>query len=107
MVKLKYDQGKIEFSDPLFSLIKSELLRLVEEIQKCSQNFPRPENNIARSEKINLWSLPADDQNFVHMKENIEAILDENLKNVEGCLEIFEKFAYLLKEVDKAVAWAG
>lgn len=32
IVKLKYDLGRIEFSDPLFTLIKVELLRLVEEI---------------------------------------------------------------------------
>ena len=41
------------------------------------------------------------------MKQNIEAILDDNLKNVEGCVEIFDKFAYLLKETDKAMLWAS
>ena len=74
-MKLKYDGGTIEFADDLYKTIKTELLRLLSEIQKCSQNFPRPENNIARSEKMNLWTLPVDDKNYKKVCKNIESIL--------------------------------
>jgi len=43
----------------------------------------------------------------MHVKSNIESILDQNLKNVEGCLQIYDEYAYLLKEVDKAVFWTS
>jgi hypothetical protein len=36
VVKLKYDGGSIEFADDLLKTIKTELLRLLSEIQKCS-----------------------------------------------------------------------
>jgi dynein heavy chain len=55
---------------------------------------------------LNLWSLPVDDENYIYVKENIESILEQNLKNIEGCLEIYEDYAYLLREVDKAMVWA-
>ena len=69
-------------------------------------NFPRPENNMA-SEKMNLWILPTDDENYRRVYENIEAILDQNLTNIESTLDIYEKYAYLLKEMDKAMGWAS
>lgn len=56
-VKLKQDGSRIEFADTLSS-IKGEILKLIDEIHRCSQNFPRPENNIARSEKQKLWEIP-------------------------------------------------
>lgn len=106
VVKLKYEQNKIEFADNLFQLIKPELLRLIEEIQKCSMNFPRPENNIARSEKQNLWILPTDDENYQKVYQNIDSILDQNLNNVLESLEIYEQYSYLLKESEKTQVWS-
>lgn len=35
----------------------------------------------------------------------IENILDQNLKNVELTLEIYDKYVYLLKETERAVQW--
>jgi hypothetical protein len=48
-----------------------------------------------------------DDENFVSVQENIESILDENLKNVQGVIEIYDKYAYLLREVERAMSWAA
>jgi hypothetical protein len=38
---------------------------LIDDIYKCSENFQRPENTIARSEKTSLWKIPEDDDTFV------------------------------------------
>ena len=102
----KIEVVKIEFADSLYALIKPEILRLIDEIHKSSQNFPRPENNIARSDKTNLWSIPFDDVVYCDVKANIEHILDSNLRNIEKTLEIYNKHVYLLKETDKALAWS-
>jgi hypothetical protein len=56
---------------------------------------------------MNLWTLPVDDKNYKKVCKNIECILTENLANVELSLQIYEEYAYLLKEMDKAVAWAN
>jgi len=101
-VKLKHDGNRIEFADHLQSSIKNGILKLIDDIYKCSENFQRPENTIARSEKTSLWKIPEDDDTFVQTYKYINEILDVNLKNVECTLEIYDKYAYLLKETEKA-----
>ena len=87
--------------------IKNGILKLIDDIYKCSENFQRPENTISRSEKTSLWKIPEDDDTFVSTYKTINEILDINLKNVESTLEIYEKYSYLLKETEKATSWAS
>ncbi|CAD8159976.1 unnamed protein product [Paramecium pentaurelia] len=106
-VKLKHDGNKIEFADHLQMSIKNGILKLIDDIYKCSENFQRPENTISRSEKTSLWKIPEDDDTFVSTYKTINEILDINLKNVESTLEIYEKYSFLLKETEKATQWAS
>ncbi len=53
--------NQIVFTDPL-SEVKDQLVNIVNEIIKQSEYLPRPENTIARSEKLHLWHVPEDDE---------------------------------------------
>ena len=51
VVKLKHEGSQVEFADDLENLIKQELIRVIDEVYRCTLNFPRPENTIARGSK--------------------------------------------------------
>lgn len=42
--------------------VNEALEGLVSTIVKQSEHIPRPENTIARSEKLHLWHVPEDDE---------------------------------------------
>ena len=60
-MKLSIDGTKIVFSDPLES-VQQELEKIVDAIVLQSSNLPRPENTIARSDKMHLWDVKIDDE---------------------------------------------
>ena len=74
--------GHIEFADDLEEKIKGEILKVIDKIMLDTHNFPRPENNIARSEKSKLWDIPEDDEIFTKVRNEVEVILTRNLENV-------------------------
>ena len=81
-MKLKHEGSSVEFADELENLIKVELIRVIDDVYRCTLNFPRPENTIARSSKSHIWQIPDDDEVVLAVKEEIERIISKNLKNI-------------------------
>jgi len=108
-VKLTAEESthQIMFVDDLMEVIKKDLLRVVDDIVKTTHAFPRAENHIARSDKTQLWDIPLEDEVYVAVKEEVEGILDKNLRNVSKVTAIYQKFAYLLTEREKVEAWTN
>jgi dynein heavy chain len=90
-VKLEAQQegAQIVFADDLEEKIKSEILKVIDKILHETHDFPRPENHIARSDKVRLWDIPEWDEVYVRVRQEIGEILDKNLKNVAKVLSIY------------------
>ena len=87
----------IAFAEPLHA-VRANLVKVVESIVQQSQNLPRPENTIARSEKMHLWEVSTDDCIVKEAVHEIEEILDGNLSTAELTLGVYDKYRYLLRE---------
>lgn len=106
VIKLKDEDQIISFTDPL-DYIKQELLKLIKMVVETSHNIPRPENSWSRSDKTCLSKVPLNDQVVIEVTEEIEEIIDENIKNIENVVKIYNKFAFLLKEMDKVIEFCS
>ena len=60
VLKLAIEGQRITFPDQL-NVVKRDLEKIVELIVTQSQNLPRPENTIARSDKMHLWDVSIED----------------------------------------------
>ena len=54
---------------------------MIDEVYRCTLNFPRPENTIARSTKTHIWQIPEEDEVVLKVKEEIEKIINKNIQN--------------------------
>ena len=61
-VKLHAEDKHIHFQDDLNEQIKKNLLKIIDDIVQATHNFQRAENQIARSDKTQLWDIPSDDE---------------------------------------------
>ena len=75
-----------------------QLLNMVNEIVKQSEYLPRPENTIARSEKLHLWHVPEEDELVRNAKDEIKEILQKNMSVVEKALHVYDDYLFILKE---------
>jgi len=89
--------NQVIFTDPLGE-VSNDLLRIVTEIVKQSEYLPRPENTIARSEKLHLWGVPSGDQLVVQAQTEISEILEKNMVVVEKALHVYDDYLFILKE---------
>jgi hypothetical protein len=99
-LKLVINNGKIEFGNHLEE-IQQELEGLVDQIVKQSQNLPRPENTIARSDKMHLWDVQIHDEIVIKAKEKISQTVSENLEVVKLALNVYDDYLFLLKERER------
>jgi hypothetical protein len=63
--------------------------------------LPRPENTIARSDKMHLWDVKIDDELVVKAKDKISETLRENLETVKLAVNIYDEYLFILKEKDR------
>ena len=99
-LRLIEQHSQITFESPLLS-IKKILIKIVEDIVKQSQNLPRPENTISRSDKQHLWQVPIDDELVKHSTVDCESVIERNLALLDQVVYIFKDFAFLLDEKKK------
>lgn len=66
-----------------------------------SQNLPRPENTIARSDKMHLWPVEKDDEIVQIATSKISETIKENLDVVKLALEVYNEYLFILKEEDR------
>lgn len=98
VLKLSTNQtNQIVFTD-LPHLVSEALEGLVKIIVKQSEHIPRPENTIARSEKLHLWHVPEDDELVTGAKQEIAEILEGNMVVVEKALHVYDEYLFILKE---------
>ena len=98
ILKLTTNQtNQIIFTD--LPLQVSEAIEdLLATIVKQSEHIPRPENTIARSEKLHLWHVPEDDELVRNAKIEIMEILQKNMAAVEKALHVYDDYLFILKE---------
>lgn len=75
-----------------------ELEGIIDAIVKRSQNLPRPENTIARSDKMHLWDVKIDDELVIKAKDKISETLKENLETVKLAVNIYDDYLFILQE---------
>jgi len=96
LLKLGAERDNVMFTDPLHN-VQKELVKLIDEIIKQSQNLPRPENIIGgRSEKNHLWDVSLDDELAKYAVKEVEEILEGNLNVVEKVLAVYDDYLFIL-----------
>jgi dynein heavy chain, axonemal len=78
--------------------VTDSLEGLVNTIVRQSEHIPRPENTIARSEKLHLWHVPEDDELVNKARAEISEILAHNMEVVEKALHVYDDYLFVLKE---------
>lgn len=74
-------------------------------IVQQSQNLPRPENTIARSDKMHLWDVPIEDDLVKNAQGEIQEILEKNLNTAEQALHVYDNYLFILKEKPRIEAF--
>lgn len=100
-VKLDIEGTQIVFADDLEEKIQPELENIIDAIVKQSHNLPRPENTIARGDKMHLWTVPDDDEVAEDAKRTVSVIIEENRKVVEQALHVYDDYMWILTEGDR------
>jgi len=99
-LKLKIDGNKIVFNDSL-ETVQKELEDIVDNIVKQSSNLPRPENTIARSDKMHLWDVQKEDELVSKSKAKISETLKENLDVVALACNVYDDYLFILREKER------
>jgi hypothetical protein len=98
--------NQVVFTD-LPMQVSEALEGLVSAIVRQSEHIPRPENTIARSEKLHLWYVPEDDELVRTAKEEVSEILEKNMTVVEKALHVYDEYLFILKEKSKVDIFLG
>ena len=101
VLKLIDSNDSIQFETSLHQ-VKKDLMNIVELIVQASQNLPRPENTIARAEKMHLWEVPIEDDIVKNAESKIEDILVGNIDAAEKAVNVYDEYLFILTE-DKKV----
>ena len=96
-LKLVISGQNIIFENRLHD-VQKELLSVVDQIVNQSQSLPRPENTIARADKMHLWAVQKDDEIVKIAKNQIEVIIEQNINVVEKVTSIYDDYVFILKE---------
>jgi hypothetical protein len=99
-LKLIIDGQGIIFADKP-EYVQEQLVMIIGMIVNQSQNLPRPENTIARSDKMHLWGVEKDDEIVQIATAKISETIKENLDVVKLALEVYNDYLFILKEEDR------
>ena len=99
LLEMKDEDNQIVFLTEL-SKIKSDLLKIIENITSVSQHPSRAESKMSRSEKSKLWEITHEDEVVQDITREVDSILDENLTEIAKVEQILNKYAYILTEDD-------
>ena len=96
-VKLREGENKPAYSDNP-KLVKENLLRILDELVKVSQQIPRPENTLRKSDKPFLPDVTFEDKRYKETLSYLSPKLDDLLqpmKNLLVDLAPYEKYLYI------------
>ncbi|MBK8156613.1 MAG: hypothetical protein IPK55_11745 [Streptococcus sp.] len=97
VLKLVDSNDSINFDFSLHQ-VNSDLKNIVAQIVQTSSNLPRPENSIARADKMHLWEVPTEDDIVKNAEFKIEEILNGNLNAIEKSVDVFSDYQFILTE---------
>jgi len=97
VLKLDIENHQIGFTDSL-NQVGQDLENIIELIVMQSTILPRPEHQIARSDKMHLWDVDKEDEIVKNAKIEVQGILQENLHTVEKAIHIYDEFLFIFKE---------
>jgi hypothetical protein len=103
-LKLTIEDTNIVFHEPL-GMVQTELEQIIDRIVEQSTNLPRPENTIARSDKMHLWDVQLEDELVSKAKTEISATLSENLEVIQLALNVYDDYLFILKEKERVEAF--
>jgi len=88
--------NKIRLADKPETII-NDILTLIDDVVRSSENVPLPQNNIARLSEKTLYKVSVDKDEVVNeIRSYVERVLTENSKVIEKVTEIFAPYEYLL-----------
>lgn len=86
--------------------IEVKLVDVVDMILKFSTEIPRPENLITTTKKLFQMGVPEQyDDSYQRIKKEVGRIARINISNTKKCLEIFNKYTFLLNEMKVIEEW--
>ncbi len=100
VLKLKEENGKIIYENEI-SYIKKELIEILKEGIKSSENIPRPENFFYRSDKNILKIIDMDEEFVQNSIGELQKILEGNFSELERASIVFDKFKHLFSEIKR------
>jgi len=86
--------------------IESKLVDIVDQILLIGKDIPRPENLITTTKKLYQMSIPSEhDQLYQKIRREVSRIAKLNIANTKQCLEIYNKYTFLLNEMRIIDEW--
>jgi hypothetical protein len=81
--------------------INEKLLSLLNMIVDASKNIERVDNIFDKERRGYLWQLDLNDYEVIRLVDDIENILEENRRNNQKVLELYEPFEFVLTELER------
>lgn len=74
---------------------------VVDSIVKKSQNLPRAETTIVKSDKFHLWDVKIDDEIVINAKDKISVTIRDNLETIKLASNIYDEYLFILNEKER------
>ena len=93
------NKTKFTFSDEL-NEIHSKLTNVIQDIIKYSEGVERADNMFIKNvdKHSNLWKVPFNDSVVTYMFNEINNVIDENLKVIDKVTDLYKPFEFIMKE---------
>lgn len=78
----------------------------MDQIVALGKDIPRPENLITTTKKLYQMSIPSEHDHLYHFtRKEVSRIAKVNIANTKKCLEIYNKYTFLLNEMRVIDEW--
>jgi hypothetical protein len=102
MVGNRIDFESIKQDDQsILDSVQNELEGIIDSIVKRSQNLPRAETSIVKSDRIHLWDVKIDDEIVLNAKEKISETIRDNLETIKLASNIYDEYLFILSEKER------
>jgi dynein heavy chain len=106
IVNLRESEGRLVFENETES-VTEELVEIIKDAVKCSENVARPENFFHRLEKNNLDSVSLSERLVEDTIATVRRVVTANFENIQDFDFIFRDFYYLFDERASLTAAIG
>lgn len=99
--KIDFESIKQSNDKTILDSVQSELEGIVDAIVKKSQNLPRAETSISKSDRLYLWEVKPDDELVINAKAKISETIRDNLETVKLATNIYDEYLFILSERER------